>query len=288
MQNLLLVSLLLPFHWVLADNNIQPGIDFFNAGDYQNAYKYFDAIESDSNNRKYAEFQYYYGLSLYKTDRAKKAVSAMKSALALNPENADYQFAMTMIYLLRMGEVSMFGKLGIFGALKKTMAAAADHEPMHLDASIFYTGWLLYAPRLGGGDVEKGIVYLEKLKLVSVADGFLFEAGLANRDEDYVKAEELYLQAAELKTSPSIEIGLARYYLEHKKYARAIDYANAFNRLPKRWSDRNNSEGHLLLAQAYHHLGDEAAFEEHSKRAMELAGNKASRERIESSLDELE
>ena len=64
MQNLLLVSLLLPFHWVLADNNIQPGIDFFNAGDYQNAYKYFDAIESDSNNRKYAEFQYYYGLSL--------------------------------------------------------------------------------------------------------------------------------------------------------------------------------------------------------------------------------
>ncbi len=285
---LLAVLLLCPVQSLFAGGNIQPGIELFNKAEYQKAYEYFDAIESGSENEKNPEFQYYYGLSLYKTDQAKEAVKAMKSALTLEPENAEYQFAMTMVYLLRMGEVSVFRKPGLFGALKKTMKAAADHEPMHLAAMRFYTGWLLYAPGIGGGDVDEGMVYLEKLKEFSEADGFLFEAGLANRGEDYARAEELYLKAIELKSSPSIHMGVARYYLEQEKYEQAISYANTFNLLPKRWSDRGNSEGHLILAGSYHYLGDAAAFEEHSKMAFNLAGNKATRERVEKFLDDLE
>jgi hypothetical protein len=51
--------------------------------------------------------------------------------------------------------------------------------------------------------------------------------------------------------------------------------------------DRGNSEGHLLLAQAYHSLGDYAAFKEHSEKAIEASANKVTRKRIEKTLAEL-
>ena len=94
---LLAVLLLCPVQSLFAGGNIQPGIELFNNAEYQKAYEYFDAIESGSENEKTPEFQYYYGLSLYKTDQAKEAVKAMKSALTLETEKSELQFAMTMV-----------------------------------------------------------------------------------------------------------------------------------------------------------------------------------------------
>jgi tetratricopeptide (TPR) repeat protein len=283
----LVFLLLIQSHLVLADGNIQPGIELFAQADYQQAYEYFDDIESHAEYKDNAEFLYYYGLSLYKTDRAKEALEVMKRAAELDPENPDYQYALTQIYLLRIGEVSVFRKVGMFGKLTKSMVTAADREPTYLRGYEFYTGWLLYAPGMAGGDVEKGMVYLEKLKLVSEPDWTLMEAGLASRDEEYDRAEELYLKALEMKRSPSSVFSIAQYYLERKKYQQAISYANAFNLMPKHWADPGNSDGHLVLAQAYHYLGDEAAFEEHSKKAIGMTNNEAQKERFEASLDAL-
>ncbi len=277
----LVLILLLQSHPVLSDGNLQPGIELFTQADYQ------QAIESDAGNEDNPEFLYYYGLSLYKTDQAKEALEAMSRAAEIEPQNPDYQYALTLIYLLRINEVNVFRKAGMFGKLKKAMATAADHEPTHLRGNMFYTGWLLYAPKMGGGDIEKGMVYLAKLKLVSEPDWVLMEAGLASRDEEYTRAEELYLKALEMKRSPSSVINIARYYLAQKKYQQAISHANAFNLLPKHWAGPGNCDGHLVLAQAYHYLGDDAAFEEHSKKAIDMTNNKAQKERFEASLNAL-
>lgn len=279
--------LVMPVHLALAAGNIQSGINLFNQADYQQAFEYFDEIESSAESSKDPKFQYYYGLSLYKTDQAKDALEAMENAVKLDPNNADYQFALTLIYLLRIDEVNMFRKMGMFGKLKHSMLEAADHEPFHLQGYVFYTGWLLYAPGMGGGDVEKGMVYLEKLQSLSEADWLRLEAGLASRDENYTRAEELYLKAIEMKPSPRSVIGIARYYLDRKKYQQAISYANSFNQLSKRWSDPGTCDGHLLLAQAYYHLGDQAAFEKHSKKAIDMTENEAQKERFEDRLEEL-
>lgn len=281
----LVLLLLSPIHGVLAGGNIQTGIALFDQTNYQKAYEYFEDIELENKNNP--EYHYYYGLSLYKTDQAKDAVEAMKRAVELEPQNPDYQFALALIYLLRVGEVNVFRKPGMFGKLKKSMIQAAEHEPTYLPGYLFYTGWLLYAPGIGGGDVEKGKKYLEKLKDVSEADWLRLEAGLANRDENYAKAEELYLKSIEMEPSPRSFISIARYYLERKQYDQAISYADSFNRLSKRWSDPGDSDGHLVLSEAYYYLGDKANFEAHSEKAISMSENEAQKERFETSLGEL-
>jgi tetratricopeptide (TPR) repeat protein len=281
-----LATLTLSCPLVIASDRIQQGIELFNKADYEAANLFLRKFKSELKDNP--EFQFYYGLSLLKTDHAKEALVAVKRAVKLSPDNADYHFALSLIYMIRIGEVNIFRQTMMFSALKKSIVNGAEVYPTHIASNVYYAGWLLEAPAIGGGDVEKGLVQLEKVRRLSEADAVLLEAGFANKNEQFAEAEVLYLKAIQMETSPSSQIAIAQYYLEQKRYEKSILHANKFNSLPKLWLDRSNSEGHLILAMSYYHLGDTTAYEEHAEVAIDTSPNNVSRKRVKKTLADLE
>ncbi len=60
---------------VLAGNDLQEGIQLFHSLEFDKSLSFFKARKSQF--KQDPEFQYYYGLSLYKTDHAKQAIEQM-------------------------------------------------------------------------------------------------------------------------------------------------------------------------------------------------------------------
>ncbi len=87
---ILAVSLLIPLQTVLAENQFQQGINYFDNADYARAYSFLRELEPEF--RSNAGFQYYYGLSLYMTDDARQAVDVMQRAVELDRNNAEYHY----------------------------------------------------------------------------------------------------------------------------------------------------------------------------------------------------
>ncbi len=80
------------------------GIELFKQADYVEANAYLENLKLEF---KYdPEFQYYYGLSLLKTNEIKKAINVLDRAIVLEPDNANFYFALARCYETRMRDVS--------------------------------------------------------------------------------------------------------------------------------------------------------------------------------------
>jgi tetratricopeptide (TPR) repeat protein len=268
--------LLLTSHAVAADLSgnaeFQQGLAQFNAADYARAFAAFDNLKPDLNTS--SEFNYYYSLSLLKTERTDQAIEAMERAIELAPDNADYRYALGLIYAARMSELSLFGAAMIMGSAKETLVKAVELAPDHVGATAALIEFLLDVPGLMGGDQEGAEDLIKKLWTMDPAAAAALEAKLEVRNGNDKRAEELYLQAVATPGGLArTRLKLAKFFLDRQRYPEAIKYATEYLDMPKQWSDfyRDTTYAHLWLAISYHALGDEVNSQHHSK-AIDTSG----------------
>jgi tetratricopeptide (TPR) repeat protein len=244
------------------NEKFQQGMVYFNDAEYAKALAAFDPLAPAL--KASGEFNYYYALSLLNTEQSEQALVVMKQAIALAPANADYRYALGLIYAQRMSELSLLGAITTLGPAKATLVKAVELNPQHVGATAALIEFLLDVP---GGDKEQAQELLEKLLTLDPAAATALQAKVARSSGNNARAEQLLLQAVETPgSSAAVRLKLAKFYVDQQQYAKAIPYGLAYLSLPKRWSDfpRDTTYAHVWLAIAYHAVGDGVNFQQHA------------------------
>ncbi len=266
-----IIFLMSPYQTAIADAEFQQGINYFNKAEYSQAHSFLDELKSDFKSN--AEFQYYYGLSLLKTDQAKEAVDALERAVELDPDNAEYHYALAMIYFVRGDELGMIRGMRMGRAVKRTLLKAVELDPQHAEATSALTSYLLGFPGILGGDGKAGRALLPKLRELNKSAALWEEGFMERRDGNFERAEELLIAAINTPgRKASYRVNLAKYYMDQKQYNEAIPYLEQSLGLPRTWSeDDGDSAAHTFLAACYYLLGDQDNFRKHALAAEETS-----------------
>jgi tetratricopeptide (TPR) repeat protein len=262
----------------------QHGVIQFNDAEYSKAFTEFDKLSSDF--RTNGEFNYYYGLSLLKTNQTEQAVAVMKRAIDLEPDNAEYRYALGLIYAARMSDVGLLSAAMMIGSAKKTLIKAVELSPKHVGATSALVEFLMDVPGAVGGDDKGAQDLINKLQSIDVATATALQAKLEMKKGNPEHAEKLYLQAAQIPGSEAIiRRRLSKFYLDKKEYSKAITFGEEYLSMPKRWSDSSwdTSYAHAWLAISYHALNDTVNFQKHSQAVDKDKAPKRVREEIENS-----
>ncbi|PCI77593.1 MAG: hypothetical protein COB20_07725 [SAR86 cluster bacterium] len=271
MSLILAVSLLIFMPAAFAQDKLQQGIDAFNNAEYFEAHVLLDELVAE--NETNAVFQYYYGLSLLRIDQAKQALGVLENAVELNPNDAEYHYALASAYVARANELSILRAMSMGRTYKRTLLKAVELDASHVGATRALTDYFLGFPRVIGGNEKAGRALLQTLKELDATSAVEAEA-LNEWGNDIERAEELFLTAVSMPGgSASIRLSLGKFYLDDKRYSEAIPHLHQFIDFPKtHWSDSDSiSKGHTFLAAAYHFLNDESKFSEHKLAAEETS-----------------
>lgn len=112
------------------------------------------------------------------------AYDLLEELVDKNTENAELQFRFGQGSLAMVNEVNMFSKLGYAKDGVKAWTKAVEIDPSHENALKGLIGFYRVAPGIAGGDVEKALVYAEKLKVINAP------AGIANLFQVYQTMEK--------------------------------------------------------------------------------------------------
>jgi tetratricopeptide (TPR) repeat protein len=214
--------------------------------------------------------QAYYqrGLSLLKAKKPEAALEAMKLAIDLGPKNAEYHFALGLLYAARMSELSLMRAALLIRPARQALVTAVELDPMHARANMALAELLLDVPSMSGSAQAQATEILNRLRSLEPAFAVALEARMEGPDADPARLEKLLLQAVEMKPGEaSFRLRLTRFYVDQRAYSQAIQHGQEYLRTPKRWTDfpSDVNYAHLWLAIACHGLGDQAGFQHHAQ-----------------------
>ncbi len=211
---------------------------------------------------------YEHGLNLLKANQRQAAIDSMKNAIDLEPENAEYYFALGLLYAARMSELSLLRATLLIRPAKDALMTAVKLDPQHARAQMALAELLLDIPSMTGDSREQAKAILNRLRSLDPASAAALEAKMEGSDADPGRVEKLLLQAVESKPGEAaFRLRLTRFYVDQRLYARAIQHGQQYLRMPKHWTDfpSDVNHAHLWLAIAYHGLGDQPGFQHHSR-----------------------
>lgn len=212
--------------------------------------------------------QYDRGLSLLKNNERAAALDAMRQATDLAPKNAEYQFALGLLYAARMSELSLIRAALMIRPAREALTTAVELDPKHVRANMALAELLLEVPSMTGSAKTQAGEILNRLRSLDPAYAAALEAKLQGPDAEPSRVEKLLLQAVELKPGEaSFRLKLTRFYVNQRAYAKAIQHGMEYLRMSKHWSDfpSDTNYAHLWLAVACHASGDEPGYRLHAQ-----------------------
>jgi len=152
-------------------------------GKSADAQKAFAAIVAADPNC--AEAQNFLAQLALRRDDADQAVACAEKAVALAPDNADYQDTLGDAYGLSAQKASIFSQFGLakkcLAAYQRAVALAPDNVEYHQSLFDYYR----QAPGLAGGGSDKAAAEAETIKKLDPARGRLAFAALYVADKKY-------------------------------------------------------------------------------------------------------
>lgn len=212
--------------------------------------------------------QYDRGLNLLKASQKAEALDAMKQATALEPKNAEYHFALGLLYAARMSELSLIRAALMIRPAREALMTAVELDPLHARANMALAELLLEVPSMTGSAKTQASEILNRLRSLDPAYAAALEAQMQDQDAAPSRVEKLLLQAVELKPGEaSFRLRLTRFYVEQRAYSKAIQHGMEYLRMPKHWTDfpSDTNYAHLWLAVACHASGDQPGYRLHAQ-----------------------
>jgi cytochrome c-type biogenesis protein CcmH/NrfG len=161
----------------------------------------------------YADSRYYLGIICTRKNEFEKAETYLRQAIALNDNNADYHVAMGSL----LGQEAMDANLIKQGLLapkiKNEFETAARLDPKNIEARWMLINYYIRAPKIMGGDVEKGKAVADEIMKLNPAEGNSAWGTIWRSEKRNDLAEKNY-QTAIILAIDSIKYyyALARFY----------------------------------------------------------------------------
>lgn len=126
---------------------------------------------------------------------AKRAEKMVEALIEAEPGNADAHHLHGEVLAARIGEVSMFRKMGMAGRMRKAWEQAIALDPTHVDAHMALVRYYLEAPAIAGGDRDKALELARRLADLDPRAGYRSMAAWLAADGQQAEAIEQYRQA---------------------------------------------------------------------------------------------
>lgn len=169
----------------------------------------------------------------YQYGRFQQGLEYVTALLAKTPADQDLQALRTQLYLARIGQKGLFGKIRLAGRMTEACEADLARDPNNAAALQCLGQYYLRAPGIAGGDRDKGLVYAQQLEPIDKARYyFLRYVDQEKRD----RAEAARFIALAVEANPTLEVlGIAvRYHLAAGEWEQARPYLQQWQSL---WPD---------------------------------------------------
>lgn len=171
---------------------------------------------------KDAEYQFQYGQALLGAGRLDEALTAMKAAVALVPDDGIYHRGLGDVYGAQTFQASMFSMYGLakstLGEYQAAVRLAPGDAASHVDLATYY----IMAPGIAGGSLDKAHVEEAALDKLDPVQALQVRAQEAAQDKDAAKAESLYKQAAAADKTTRSLVALGLFYVDAARYPESL------------------------------------------------------------------
>ncbi len=152
-----------------------------------------------------------------------------KKAVESNPESADYQYWLGMVYGARAQRAGIFGKPGKARRARKAFEKAVRLDPDHFAARTKLVEYHLFAPGILGGSKDKALKQAAEIASRNPMEGHMAQAIIHAKEKAQDKREKSYLDAvASANGDVRPVISLATHYLRDERRRDAIRVYETF------------------------------------------------------------
>jgi Flp pilus assembly protein TadD len=138
------------------------------------------------------------GRNYYGQGEFKKATEVLEKAVALQPGNSGFYLWLGRAYGRRAETSSMITAPGLANKARQFFEKAAQLNPDNLDAQSDLFEYYLEAPGFLGGGFDKASATAARIARISPAEGHWAQAKLAEKRQEFSKAEEQLRRAFEV------------------------------------------------------------------------------------------
>ena len=187
------IQLLLMFvPGVLLAQTLKDGMELYRSGKFVEAKSVLENIvKQDDEN---AEAHYWLGLvdlnRRYADRDFDEAADQMERAVELNPNNADYQFALGGAYGEKAQNSGLIKKAILAPKIKKAFLRAVELNPKHIQARVALAQYYFMAPSIMGGDEEEGWKQLDEVMKMDEFQGRVLKMVFLERNKKNSEAED--------------------------------------------------------------------------------------------------
>ena len=151
-----------------------------------------------------------------------RGVEAGKQAVELQPDSSEAHYWYAVVLRQRISQVNKLKAMTLIGDYKEELATAIRLDPNNLDAREEEIGFLLSAPGIAGGDVDKARPKIEELKGLDWRRGTLMQVAMLQGAGDTEGAIKLFGELlARFPDDHTVRLGLALTLQEAKRFKEA-------------------------------------------------------------------
>lgn len=222
LAKIFILSVILFTNLFSINDNLQTGIQLFEAGELGKALEYFEKFVGEYPENP--EGFYYLGRIYYRKNDLKEAEKNFKKAAEIEPNSSLYHTWLGDTYGNRINKVSFFKKMGMAKNIKKHYEIALRLDESNTKALngliIFYTE----APGIVGGSKDKARELATELKELDKYMGYLAFARIYQKEKKYKLTEQEYIAAISEfpeKLNPRFQLGY--FYQGQEQYSKAFE-----------------------------------------------------------------
>ncbi|MGD8413142.1 MAG: tetratricopeptide repeat protein [Candidatus Latescibacterota bacterium] len=200
------------------DEPVDKGEKLFEEGKYDEARAYYgDVLQADSTD---VNAIIHMGRIALRQDDRDEAVEWMEKALVLAPDSSNVQYWAATAYVVKLQKDNAFQ---LVDKVKTHINKAVELDSSNVDARIFLAGFLLNAPPMVGGSVDKAKEQAGIIVKYDPYRGNLFWAEIYKKEKNFEKAAQSYEAAAAAapeKADPYYYLGMM--YQGNERYDEAF------------------------------------------------------------------
>jgi tetratricopeptide (TPR) repeat protein len=194
------------------------GAQMFEEGNYDEARTYYQGV-LDEDSTDVDALTYMTRIAL-RQDDYNAAIGWVDRALELAPDSSNVHYWAATAYVVKLQSEQAFE---LVGKVRSEIDKAVELDPTNVDARLFLAGFLLNAPPIAGGSVDRA---KEQADIVVQHDPFrgqLFWAQIYQKEKKFEEAAQAYEAAAEAdpkNAAPHYRLGLM--YQSNERYDEAF------------------------------------------------------------------
>lgn len=224
------------------------GIAAFEAHRYAEAKKVLGrAVAASSTD---AEARAYLGLVLLNLDRDfEQAAANLEAAVRIEPQSSRYHQWLGLVYSASAGSAGVFKAASLAKKARAELEKAVELDGRSLEARAALLQYYLMAPGIAGGSLAKAREQALAMTELDRYQGLLAQGGVAEREKDDTRAEELYRAAIAVAPDQGTAYNSLGYVLlREKRRGEAIAAFRTYAEVAPADPNARDSLGEGLLA----------------------------------------